>query len=134
VLSDPENGAINPKAIPGAVIQYTLSATNSGPGTVTANSMVMTDPLPANVVADVSAGSVTFVDGTPASGLTFTSANVTWSKTAGGGAPYTYVPVPDANGYDALVTGIRIAPTGTMAAATLTSQPSFSIRFRAKVK
>jgi len=96
--------------------------------------MVMTDVLPPNVTADVSAGSVTFVDGTPVSGLAFTSTNVTWSKAVGGGAPFTYTPVPDANGYDALVTGIRIAPTGTMAAATLTSQPSFSIRFRAKVK
>ncbi len=134
VISDPQNGSTNAKAIPGAVIQYTMTVTNSGPGTVSSNTVVLTDPLPANIIADVSPGSVTFVDGTPSSGLSFSSANVTWSKAVGGGAPYTYTPVPDANGYDALVTGIRIAPTGTMAAATLTNQPSFAIVFRGKVK
>ncbi len=134
VLSDPLNGTIDPKAIPGAVMSYALSVTNSGPGTTTNNSIILTDPLPANVTADVSNGSVVFTDGSPASGLTFSAANVTWSKQAGGGAPYTYTPVPDANGYDALVTGIRIAPSGTMAAATLTSQPSFTVTFRAKIK
>ena len=37
--------------------------------------------------------------------------------------------------FDPRVTGIRIAPTGTMAAATgATTQPSFTIRFRAQVE
>jgi hypothetical protein len=37
---------------------------------------------------------------------------VTYSKTAGGVAPFNYTPVPDANGYDALVTGVKINPQG----------------------
>jgi hypothetical protein len=43
------------------------------------------------------------------------------------------VPVPDANGFDANVTAVRIAPTGTLAAAAGASQPSFTIEFRVRV-
>ena len=135
VVSDPNNGTTNPKAIPGAVIQYTLTVTNAGPGTVDGGSIVLTDPLPTTVLAYVAGTPVTFVDGTTASGLTYSyPVNVTWSKAVGGGAPFTYTPVPDGNGYDTLVTGVRIAMTGSMAGATLTAQPSFSINFLTKVR
>ena len=33
-LSDPENGTANPKAIPGAIVLYTLDVTNTGVGAV----------------------------------------------------------------------------------------------------
>ena len=135
VVSDPQNGATNPKNIPGAVVQYQLSVSNSGPGTVDAGTIVLTDPLPTTVTAYVAGTAVTFADGTPASGLTYSyPVSVTWSKAPGGGPPYTYTPVPDANGYDALVTGVRIAPSGTMAGATLTAQPSFTVSFLARIK
>ena len=71
-----------------------------------------------------------FVDGTPASGLAFSNANVSYSNQVGGGAPYTYVPVANASGVDPRVTGVRIAPSGTMAAASVAGQPSFRIRFQ----
>jgi uncharacterized repeat protein (TIGR01451 family) len=138
VLSDPVNGATNPKRIPGSVIRYTVNVTNSGPGTVDSSTVVITDALPSTVIACVSTlcGSpiVEFIDGATTSGLAFNYAtNVTYSNTVGGGAPYTYTPVPDASGFDAAVTGIRIAPTGLFAAAG-SGNPSFSVRFRAKVK
>ena len=48
-INDPFNGVTNPKYIPGAVAQYTiLIISNSGAGTVTNNSIVITDPIPAN--------------------------------------------------------------------------------------
>ena len=135
IISDPANGTTNPKAIPGAVIQYTLTVTNSGPGTIDTGTVILTDPLPASVIAYVSGTPVTFTNGTTPSGLTYSyPANVSWSKAAGGGAPYTYTPVPDANGYDPLVTGVRIAMTGSMAGATLTAQPSFSLGFLTKIR
>ena len=138
VLTDPVNAATNPKRIPGAVIRYTVNVTNSGTGKVDAGTMVIVDPLPASVIACVStlcaSPIVEFIDGATASGLTFNyAANVSYSNSAGGGAPFTYTPVPDAGGYDAAVTGIRIAPTGTFNAAA-GGNPSFSVRFKSKVK
>ncbi len=135
VVSDPVNGTSNPKLIPGAVLTYAITVTNSGPGAVDASTVVITDALPVGVSVKVSGTAIVFTNGTPASGLTWTyPANVTWSKQPGGGAPYTYTPVPDANGYDAAVTGIRIAPTGTLAAAGTSGNPSFKVEFTATVR
>ena len=78
---------------------------------------------------------VVFVDGAPASGLTFNyAASVRYSNQPGGGPPYTYTPVPNAAGFDPNVTGFRIAPTGMMNAATVAGNPSFTIRFRVRVR
>ena len=46
VISDPFNGSTNPKRIPGAVVRYTVSVTNTGAASAT--NVVLTDPLPAN--------------------------------------------------------------------------------------
>lgn len=131
VISDPQNGTINPKLIPGAIVEYAITVTNVGNLAVDASSIVLTDPLPTTVTYH-SSTSVTFANGTTASGLnSFNAATmVTYSSQTGGGAPYTYTPVA---GYDPNVRGLRIAPTGTMAAATATTQPSFTIRFRGRV-
>ena len=45
------------------------------------------------------------------------------------GAPYNYVPIPDAQGFDPAVTGIQISPTGIINAATPGNFPSFNILF-----
>lgn len=131
VISDPVNGTVNPKQIPGAIVEYAIIVTNVGNLAVDASSIVLTDPLPANFTFD-SSTPVTFTNGTTASGLNaFNAATmVTYSNQSGGGAPYSYTPVA---GYDPAVRGIRIAPTGTMAAATATTQPSFTIRFRGRI-
>jgi hypothetical protein len=135
VTSDPQNGTTNPKAIPGALIQYSITVTNSGPGTVDAGTIIIVDPLPTQVMSYVAGTPITFTDGAVPSGLTFNAAtNATWTKAVGGNSAFTYTPVADANGFDTLVTGIRLAPGGTMAGATLTSQPSFTLTFTAKVR
>jgi uncharacterized repeat protein (TIGR01451 family) len=46
VISDPVNGTTNPKAIPGAVVEYCLIAVN-GAGGSTATNVTLNDPLPA---------------------------------------------------------------------------------------
>jgi uncharacterized repeat protein (TIGR01451 family) len=131
VISDPVNGTINPKLIPGAVVEYAISVTNAGNRTVTASSIIVADVLPANFTYD-GATAVTFTNGPTASGLNaFNAATmVSFSSQAGGGAPFTYAPTA---GYDPNVRGVRIAPTGTMAAASATTQPSFTLRFRGRV-
>ena len=131
VISDPVNGTINPKLIPGAVVEYAISVTNAGNQTVTSSSIIIADVLPANFTYDASTP-VTFTNGTTASGLNaFNAATmVSFSSQPGGGAPFTYTP---SAGFDPNVRGLRIAPTGTMAAATATTQPSFTLRFRGRV-
>jgi uncharacterized repeat protein (TIGR01451 family) len=137
-LTDPVNGGSNPKAIPGAVVQYTLGVSNQGLGAVDANSMVITDPLPANTALYVvtSGGDpIVFVDGATPSGLTYTYAtDVTFSNQVGGGPPYNYVPVPDAQGFDPLVTGYRINPGGAMNPTVGANTPSFNIRLQVRIQ
>ncbi|MEH6789567.1 hypothetical protein [Parasphingorhabdus sp.] len=57
VVSDPL-GSANPKAIPGAVIEYCISVAN-GAGSATATGVTITDTLP----ADVGGNGITFVTG-----------------------------------------------------------------------
>jgi uncharacterized repeat protein (TIGR01451 family) len=137
VLSDPVNGAVNPRQIPGSIQRYRVTVTNTGPGTVDASTLVIADVIPANSDLVVAGGdAVQFVDGSVPSGLTFSYAtNVTFSSQPGGTPPYNYVPAPpDANGVDPNVRGLRVAPGGAMAAASGGSQPSFSVEFRVRVR
>jgi uncharacterized repeat protein (TIGR01451 family) len=137
-FSDPLNNTTNPKRIPLGVTQYSITVRNQGPGFVDASTLVITDPVPANTdmyVSTASGDPVVFVDGAPASGLTFNyAANVRYSNQPGGGPPYTYTPVPNAAGFDPNVTGFRIAPTGMMNAATVAGNPNFTVRFRVRVR
>ncbi len=133
VISDPVNGTTNPKLIPGAIVEYSITVRNVGAGQVDASSIVLVDVMPAEMAFAVGTP-VTFTNGTPSSGLnTFNASTmVTFSQATGGGAPYNYTPTGT---FDTRVRGIRIAPTGTMAAASsATAQPNFTIRFRAQVQ
>jgi uncharacterized repeat protein (TIGR01451 family) len=47
VISDPFNLAVNPKAIPGATMEYTVTAANAA-GAATANAVTLADVMPAN--------------------------------------------------------------------------------------
>jgi trimeric autotransporter adhesin len=138
VLSDPVNGTTNPKSIPLSLQRYTITVTNTGPGSVDASSLALNDVIPSGVAmfVDSSGGNpVEFIDGSTASGLTFNYAtHVAYSSAVGGGAPFAYSPTPDANGVDVSITGVRIAPSGVMPGASGGNQPSFVIRFRVKVK
>jgi len=135
VLSDPINATTNPKRIPLAIVRYDIVTSNSGPGTVDANTLVLTDPIPANTslyVATTSGDPVVFINGAPVSGLTWSyAANVTYSN-VGAAGPWTYVPSPDADGFDAAVRALRVAPGGTMNAVG-GGNPAFTIQFRVRV-
>ena len=138
LLSDPVNGTTMPKRIPGSVVRYAVTVTNSGNGTVDANTLSIADPIPASTSICVSTlcGNpiVEFLDGSTPSGLGFSYAgSVAYSNAPGGGAPFTYVPVADANGFDPNVTGIRITPTGAMNAAG-SGNPAFTVQFRVRIQ
>ena len=145
VVSDPYNGGSNPKAIPGAEALYTLQITNSGGGSVDNNTIAVVDPIPANTklyVGDLGgagSGPVAFVDGSPASGLTWTytalgsgADNLDFSNN--GGTTWTHVPTADGSGYDTSgTTHIRMRPQGTMAGNSGSGNPSFQLRFRVRI-
>jgi hypothetical protein len=139
VISDPINGIVNPRAIPGAIVKYTITVTKTGVNPTVNNSIFIVDSLPTNI--SYNGGSpVVFTDGSPASGIpSFNpSTDATFSSSTPGappytscGAPFTYSP---SAGYDPAVKGICINPKGTMAGATAAGQPSFSVSFLTQIK
>ncbi len=133
LVSDPVNGTTNPKMIPGAILRYFITVTNTGNTVVDANSIVITDPMPGETIYNA-ASPVQFTNGPTASGLSAFNAStmVTFSSQTGGGTPFTYT--PNTAGFDSNVKGLRLAPGGTMAAATATTQPSFTVSFLVQVK
>jgi hypothetical protein len=131
VISAPMSGS--PLRIPGALVQYDIQLSNSGPGTVDANTLVITDDVPVNTsmyVATTPSAPVVFVQGSPSSGLSFSyPASVSYS-TAGPNGPWGYTPVPDTNGFDPAVRGVRFSLSGLMNAAGVAGNPSFTLQFR----
>jgi parallel beta-helix repeat protein len=132
------------KRIPGAIVEYQVTTSNAG-GAADADSIVVTDPIPASTdlrVADIGAagsGPVGFIDGATASGLSYTFASLASaaddvSFSNDGGATWTYTPTPGADGCDAAVTNVRINPKGTFAADSGTPDPSFTLRYRVCVE
>jgi len=142
VYSDPLNGTTNPRAIPGAEIDYTTTATNTGAGATDNNTVVFTDSIPAGTqlfVGDLGlpgSGPVEFINGTTASGLSYTFVGL--------GSPADdlvffdstgpYVPTPDGNGCDAAVLAIRVDLKGQFDPAAGGNTPSFTLRFRTRVE
>lgn len=144
IVSDPLAEPL-PKAIPGAVVDYTDTVTNPAGGALNVTGVAFSDAIPATtklLVADLSTGGsgpVAFGDGSllgllGGSGLKYSFKGL--SDTSDGlefsndnGASWLYVPMADSEGYDSRVTNIRVKPTGTQAINSY-----FTIRFRVKVK
>ena len=139
VLNDPFNGTTSPKNIPDANVLYNLRVTNTGAGTVDANMLIITDPIPGNTamfVGDlgaVNSGPILFVQGSPTSGLAYTFSglpsgadDVDFFSDIACATPL--VPVPP---YDANVKCIRLNPKGTMSGG---GSPYFELRFKVQIK
>lgn len=133
--TDPVNGAVNPKMIPGARAAYTVTIANPNSFATTADSIVILDATPANLalfvshISGSSGGPIRFQNGATASGLTYTFTSLSSTTddvdfSNDGGATWTYVPTANAQGADLAVNRIRIRPKGAMAANS-----SFSLLF-----
>ena len=144
-VSDPISSLSNPKAIPGAHLDYLLTVSN--PSVIGGNdpdSIALVDTLPPNADLFVNdlitsgGGPVVFEDGTGAesSGIayTFVSLGSTTDDVdfSVDGVNFGYVPVPDANGFDSNVTHLRLAPKGAFNVATSLGVPQFTLRFRVR--
>lgn len=137
--SDNVTGTTNPHAIPDAFVDYTIVVKNNASYTVTNNSVVVSDPTPANLSMFVgnlngTSGPIVFTNGSPSSGLTYTytslnslTDNVDFSNN--NGSTWTYIPTPNSNGVDTSVTNFRIKPSGSMS-----PNSSFSFKVRYQIK
>ncbi len=141
-VSDAVN-VTNPKAIPGAVIEYLITVNNMGPGQADNDSIVITDPIASSLQLFLGnpADPVQFANGSPVSGLsyTFTSLADTADDVAfsnDGGSSFI-TPIVDGNGYDITVPPInliRINPKGILNASSGSGDPGFTLRFRGRVR
>jgi len=143
-IDDPV-GSADPKSVPGANVLYSITVTNQGGGPADADTVIITDAIPANTdlfVGDLGglpAGSpIAFIDGATPSGLSLSfiglgspADDIEFSNVSG--APYTYTPV-DVGGYDSAVTDIRLLTKGTFAASDGTNHPSFTIMFKVRIQ
>jgi hypothetical protein len=145
LVSDPMNGTVNPKAIPGAVLLYSLSVSNSSAGYPDSDSVAIVQSVPAQAslfvgnLGAAGSGPVAFAQGSPSSGLSYsysglssTSDDLAFSNN--GGSSFAYTPVPASDGYDPAVTHIRVTPKGLFAGASGSGSPSFTLSYRVKVK
>ncbi|WP_460102791.1 CshA/CshB family fibrillar adhesin-related protein [Qipengyuania sp. 483] len=129
VISDPTQSA-SPKAIPGAIVEYTIRVTNSGDAASDANTLRLID-TPDTALAYYTAFPAVFTDGATASGLTFNpGSNVAFSnQTTGPG--FTYAP---ASPSDPAVARIRFSPTGSLRASNGIAHPSFTLQYRVVIE
>ena len=132
-------GSLGLYALPGNDVIYSIKVTNSGAGTVDANTMFLADKIPDNTIfynGDIDDGGpelnpVSFQDS--GSGLTFTyGTDVAYSNAASPPANFAACTHTPAAGYVSSVKYICINPKGTFAAGS--PSPEFSVNFRVKIK
>lgn len=145
-LSDPIGGTANPKSLPSARKRYSVAVRDAGNArAIDSNTVAVVVPVPANTrlyVRDLGAtgsGPVQFVNGTPASGLTYTYASLASSTddldfSNNGGGTWTYVPTPDANGVDGAVTHVRVRPKGQPTCTATATPGNFELRFDVAIR
>ncbi len=133
-LYDPINIDNNPKAIPGALVEYVIHAQNEGLGQTDKDTVVLADSVPDNMKLCVDTVdrclNGTFIDGSVSSELTL--ATIAYSDN--GGSDFNYTPTADAEGYDTAVTNVQFKLDGAFKESDGTSYPSFDIKFYMGVK
>ncbi len=106
-IHDPVNGLINPKAIPGATLEYTITAKNTSRGAADEGTIAVKDKVPAKMKLCVANTAQCIVpslgSANNTSGLSL--ASVKYSNNSG--TSFAYTPVADSGGYDSTVTDIK---------------------------
>ena len=133
-IYDPYNGASNPKAIPGSILEYTITAFNSGPLHADNNTIRLADMIPTRTKLCVENNEDCvlpyFTDGSPTSGLTVGTIQYSDNN----GTSFSYTPIGDGEGTDSSVTHLAAPTFGEFQAMTGTEPPSFSLKFRVMVE
>ncbi len=149
VIFDPISSS-NYKAIPGAIVEYTVNINNAGFGYADNNSVVVADPIPVgttlffgqNPPVPLVVKPVDFIDGAAASGLNFTLDVIDLGNTTDDvefynmGGSVLVTPTYDANGFDTTtppIDFIRINPKGEFMGSDGTTNPSLQLKFRVRI-
>lgn len=136
--------ASNPKAIPGAIVRYRIEVNNDSSEATDAGTISIVDELPPEValLVDDPSGPIAFLDGSPASGLSYTfsgyasgSDDIEFSNDTdlSNGITWGYIPSTAAT-TDPNVTAIRIRPQGTLNGAAGGGAPGFVLEYRTLVR
>lgn len=158
VINDPINGPLSagnkPKAIPGAEIQYIISAINTGRGKSDSNSIVLQDEIPQNAelfIGDLSCsnrgpgsglGPICFEEGAAPneSGLTYDFSSITDLSDdiafSIDGSDFSYEPSDEGDGYDSNIRFIRVSPSGELLNASKdgSAEPSFNFIYQIRLQ
>lgn len=141
VLGDGINGGANPRAVNGAIVQFTVAVTGPSKGSTAAASFAINDDIPEQMalyVGDINnsgSGPVAFIEND--SGLEFAFFGLSSTDDAlefsnNGGRTFDYIPNPDGDGFDDEVTHIRIAPFGMLMPVD-SNEPRFSVQYRMRI-
>lgn len=145
VQDDPNTAETTDKAIPGAVLRYSVLVKNEGDISTDGDSMELVQTLASDSILYVNNltanGPVIFTDGTGnnISGLSYNFENLT-STTDGllfsntNGVDFNYQPTPDAEGFDSNVTDIKLVFSGSMKPKYAQGTPEFTIEYQVKIK
>jgi hypothetical protein len=131
VISDPINGTTNPKAIPGAVIEYTLTISNAA-SAATATDIAVSDSLNTEIATNGTLAFNTQYDATAGQGI------VVGHPDYSGGALTEYTntnaDAPDEHGGVAADWNMTGGNTVTVTGITLDASESATIKFRVTVQ
>ena len=140
VESDPINGTTNPKAIPGAILLYTITVTNNGDGSSDEDTIRISDTLDANTTffagdLNGSGSPFVFTDGTGSeiSGLAydfFSLGNGFDSPTFFNASSGEIIP---AAGFDPAVRSFDVELKGQFRPENLAT-PEFTITYRVRLE
>ena len=114
VFSDPFNDQTNPKAIPGAILEYTITVVNSG--TQDADDVVISDPIDALVTFVVAAY----------------GANQDVRYDIDGG-PFSYCDASDGDATDCDLAGTTLTVGGTGLSLTVAAGETLTVSFRVEI-
>jgi uncharacterized repeat protein (TIGR01451 family) len=120
VLSDPVNGGTNPKAIPGAIVEYTITIENDAGASATATNVQVSDSL----AAEIASGAVAFETDAYGAGL---GLRVT-APTLNSGNPLDLSNAADAD------EGTFAADTVTVTGIVLQAGESATVTFQVEVQ
>lgn len=151
VFSDPIHGASSTnnysKALPGALLTYTLTAINTGSGTAQNNSIWINDSTPQNTAMSVAdftgiagTGPIYVEPVSSPSGLTYNFISLSSSSddiefSNNNGTDFNYSPVADASGTDKNITHFRINPKGSfLAPSGAETATQFTLKFRVQLQ
>jgi len=142
VIQDDINGTNNPKAIPNAIMNIAVNATNQGNISTDLNTTQISQAIDAGTELYVNdfngPGPINFVDGTNASNLSYQyvalndgTDSISFSSD---GSNFNHTVTPNADGYDSVITHIRINFGGSFKAQMDGIQPAFGFEYQTRIK